>query len=145
MGKRKYFERDLYETGKIENEKYFENGLQEGWQIHYSEDGSKAGEMHFNKGIRNGLTHEFLENGRIGFEGTCVNGQFEGLSTWYFENGKINFTGNRHLDKDTGWWYFFNPVGDTIRRKYTRSIYDTTQYFNGKGKHISSEEWENIR
>jgi len=35
---------------------------------------------------------------------------------------EINFIGNRHLGKETGWWYYFNMQGDTIRRTYTKSI-----------------------
>jgi antitoxin component YwqK of YwqJK toxin-antitoxin module len=144
LSKSKYYERDLYENGKIENEKFFEDGLQSGWQFHYSEDGLKRAEMHFKNGSRNGVTHEFHRNGKMGFEGYSVNGKFEGLSTWFFDNGQVEVTGNRHLSQDTGWWFYFNRIGDTIKRSYRRSLSDTSLLFDGKGKMISLEEWQRI-
>ena len=137
-------EKFYYENGKLKELKCFKNGKQTGEQIYFREDGTKAASMTFSNGIRHGQTYEYHPSGQIAFEGIVENGEFEGLSKSYFKNGKLNFTGNRHLGKDTGWWYYFNMQGDTIRRTFTKSINDTTQYFDGKGKIITADEWENI-
>ena len=137
-------EKFYHENGKLKELKCFKNGKQTGEQIYFWEDGTKAALMTFSNGIRHGKTYEYHPSGQIAFEGIVENGEFEGVSKSYFKNGKLNFIGNRHLGKDTGWWYYFNMQGDTIRRTYTKSINGTTQYFDGRGKKITANEWENI-
>jgi len=110
-----YVLRELYSNGKIEGEKFYKNGVQNGMQSHYNEDGEKMAEMNFRNGSRNGVTHEFFRDGRIVFEGYCVNGKFEGLSTWYYGNGKIQTKGYRHLGVDTGRWDYFDSTGALAR------------------------------
>lgn len=138
-------EKSYHENGQLKEIKCFKNGKQTGEQIYFREDGTKAAVLTFYNGIRHGQTYEYYPSGQVAFEGVVENGEFEGVSKSYFKNGKLNFIGNRHFGKDTGWWYYFNMEGDTIRRTYTRSVNDTTQYFDGKGKKITWKEWENIR
>jgi len=140
----KYFERELYENGKIKTEKFFLNGLQDGFEYHFRENGVKIAEAEFKKGVRNGITHEFWANGQIAFEGTCHNGVFEGPYTNYFDNGKILSIGSKHLGQDTGWFYYLNLIGDTLRMTYQKSIKDSMFFFNGKRQQITSDQWENI-
>jgi antitoxin component YwqK of YwqJK toxin-antitoxin module len=138
-------EKTFHENGKIEEIKCFKNGKQSGEQIvFYKENGSKRALMTFRNGTRHGPSYEYYPSGQKAFEGIVIDGEFEGLSKWYFKNGNLNFIGSRHSGKDTGWWYYFNMQGDTIRRSYTRSISDTTEYFDGSGKKITSDEWEKI-
>ena len=137
-------EKSYHKNGKLREIKCFKNGKQTGEQIYFREDGTKGAVMTFRNGIRHGQTYEYHPSGQVAFEGNVENGEFEGLSKWYFKNGQLNFIGNRHLGKDTGWWYYFNMQGDTIRRTITKSVSDMAQYFDGKGKKITSEEWENI-
>jgi len=137
-------EKSYYEDGKLKEMKCFKNGKQTGEQVYFKEDGTKAALMTFSNGIRHGQTYEFYPSGQVAFEGIVINEEFEGLSKRYFKNGKLNFIGNRHLGKDTGWWYYFKMQGDTIRRTYTKSENDTTLYYDGKGNKITADEWENI-
>jgi antitoxin component YwqK of YwqJK toxin-antitoxin module len=137
-------EKSYHENGKLERVKCFKNGKQTGEQVYFRKDGTKAAIMTFSNGIRHGQTFEYHPSGQIAFEGIVENGEFEGVSKWYFKNGKLNFIGNRHLGKDTGWWYYFNMQGDTIRKKYKKTGDDIPTYFDGKGKRITSDDWENI-
>jgi len=138
-------EKSYHENGKLKEIKSFKNGKQTGEQIYFREDGTTAAVLTFSNGNRHGKTYEYHSSGQVAFEGVVENGEFEGVSKWYFKNGKLNFIGNRHLGKDTGWWYYFNMLGDTIKRTYTKSVNDTTQYFDGNRKKITVEEWENIK
>jgi antitoxin component YwqK of YwqJK toxin-antitoxin module len=144
IDKNKLFEKSYFENGHLKEVKYFEDGKQSGEHIYYREDGTKSAISNFKNGLRNGLSQELFSNGQIAFQGNLIDDKFEGVSIWYFENGKVHFVGNRHLDKDTGWWYYFNINGDTIRRSYSKSINDSIQYYNGKGRKIMSEEWEKL-
>lgn len=137
-------EKTYHENGKLKEIKCFKNGKQTGEQIYFREDGTKAAVMTFSNGIRHGQTYEYHPSGQVAFEGIVENGEFEGLSKWYFKNGKINFVGHRHLGKDTGWWYYFNMQGDTIRKKYKKTGEDIPIYYDGNGKVITADEWENI-
>jgi antitoxin component YwqK of YwqJK toxin-antitoxin module len=136
-------EKYYYNNGNLKEIKCFKNGKLSGEQIHYREDGSKAALMTFTNGVRNGKTFEFYPSGQIAFEGILIDGKSEGVGRSFFKNGKLNFIGNRHLDKDTGWWYFFNMQGDTIRMSYYNPGIDT-EYFDGKRKKITADEWEHI-
>lgn len=137
-------EKSWYQNGHLAEIKCFKDGKQTGEQIYFREDGSKSALLTFSNGIRHGQTYEFHPSGQIAFEGIVVNGEFEGLSRWFFKNGQLNFIGNRHLGKDTGWWYYFNMQGDTIKRTYTRSTHDTCLYFDRRGKEITPEAWSDI-
>lgn len=138
-------ENSYHENGNLKEIKCFKNGKQTGEQVFFREDGIKAGITTFRNGIRHGPTFEFHQSGQVAFEGIVENGEFEGLSKWYFKNGKLNFIGSRHLGKDTGWWYYFNVQGDTIKRRYRKIADEIPLYFDGKGKQITADEWDNIK
>jgi len=139
----RYYIRVLYPNGKLKEEKFFKNGVQDSMQSFYNEEGKKIGEISFQNGSRNGVTHEFYRNGQIAFEGYCVNGEFEGLSTWYFKNGNIQTKGGRHLGADTGRWEYFDTVG-ALTRAVEHGRNGGVVYYNGLGIEISAEEWEKI-
>jgi antitoxin component YwqK of YwqJK toxin-antitoxin module len=139
-----YAKKTYYQNGHLEQVKFFTYGLQDSVQYDFNESGEKIGEMGFHYGDRNGLTHEFYPSGQVAFEGKCVNGKFEGLSTWYFPNGKIRYIGFRHLDRDTGRWETYDSVGLLKKEAHYFGIRDSALYYDGKGKEITHDQWENI-
>ena len=90
-------------------------GLLNGKQTLYFENGQKEIEQNFTNNIKNGLYTEWYETGTKKQEGTFVNGLKEGKWEGWWMNQTTLYQGQYELDKMSGIWKYFYMYGDLER------------------------------
>ena len=134
-----------YENGNLLREETFENGLEDGWLIEYSDTGKVITKGEYIDGLEEG--EWFIEVGDHHEEGNYEAGMKQGVwKHYYLSSGKLRFEGSYFddLPQDKHVWYYDNGVkmldGKFVSgvkegewRRYNRdgSVFVTIEYSSG--------------
>ncbi len=135
-GKRNGLWLELYESGNLKAEGYYENGNKIGvWTWYYEsvdDIRNKSIEGKFDReGHETGAWTFWFPNGKVAEKGSFVNGRRSGLWVEYWENGKVKAEGYYQEGREIGIWTYYRQDGN----KLSQGMYD------GKGKKIGI--WKN--
>jgi hypothetical protein len=116
-------------------EKYFNNGLLDGPVIHYDKNCNKTMIENFKNGIKEGWEIEFHENGNLKAEGYYRKGYLDGMFKVYDKNGKFlyesrGFRGDEklidNLEPDTSFTSIFHILRRNTSSKKKYIVMDLT-------------------
>lgn len=89
---KKEYSQNAYNTNQwmwLHSQIYYNNGVPNGKETIYYENGGTEYENNYISGILNGISKRFHKNGSLYEEYKYVNGKIEGNRKQYFENGKV--------------------------------------------------------
>jgi antitoxin component YwqK of YwqJK toxin-antitoxin module len=109
---------EIVETGFWDNvgkiiETYHKDGLKNGTELEWHENGTLAAKGRFENGLREGIVTEWYENGVKKTEATFHNGQLNGWSEEWDSNGQNAAEGNYQDDRRVGNWTYWDDDGDS--------------------------------
>ena len=89
----------------------FLNGMKDGREIEYYEDGNKKLESEFKNNKETGVWIVYFKNGKISTTFSYLDGQLNGPVTIYDEKGIKIVDGNYKDGKEDGKWLFYDIKG----------------------------------
>lgn len=102
--------RSYYETGKPEFVEYYDSlGVKQGWDSTFYETGSLESEFYFKNGIEDSTARFYHRNGRIWSERFFVQGRLQTVSFIKDNKGKDLDIGS--FDNGFGWLFVYNDDG----------------------------------
>lgn len=119
--------RSYYETGKPEFIEYYDSaGVKQGWDTTFYETGTLESEFHFKNGIEDSTARFYHRNGRIWSERFYVDGRLQTVSFIKDKKGKELEIGN--FDNGFGWLFIYNDDGILqSRSKYRYGLLKKTK------------------
>ncbi len=88
------------------------NGVKQGSEFTYYENGQISEELNWNKGKKDGAWKQFYEDGKPRLTATYKEGLLNGKMTYFYANGKVQNAGNYVADLREGTWYYFEENGN---------------------------------
>lgn len=122
------FWREYNQSGKLEKEYHYDDGVRQGIAKSYYENGSPEVVYNYNKNIIDGDYTEYHENGKVLAKCIYLNGKRVGTSTFYDPNGNIISYFTYYEPTETG-----NYAGVGEKELVAKALYQV-KYPNGKIK-----------
>ncbi len=121
--------RSYYETGKQEFVEYYDStGVKQGWDSTFYETGTLESEFYFKNGIEDSTARFYHRNGRIWTERFYVEGRLQTVSFIKDKKGKDLDIGS--FDNGFGWLFIYNDDGILqSRSKYRYGLLKKTKPF----------------
>ena len=101
----------FFPSGEIETLREFKDGIENGKNFYWRENGQLRIEGFKVNGEYDRVTREVLVDGRTLFEGKRENTKFEGINNSFFNNGAIERSWNRVNSKDFGRSVYYHENG----------------------------------